>query len=242
MCLLGFFWKTLNFEVEDWVKRIACINILAFEIIQIHRKWCLPQILVILFKKNTFIHFIYQYQPSPSSSRSLAAPSPICPSPLFWKGGASLGIPFSPPPFHIHSHTHPKDSGQLILLVFLWSPYPLQVPEFFPQTSTRLLELYRMFRYGFLGVFWSAVAWSLSEDSYARILSASILECIINSIRDWFLPMGWVSHLEWLAIPSICSIFVPAHLVGRTHFVGGLLSLSFHWKSCLTIRIYILQY
>ena len=41
----------------------------------------------------------------------------------------------------------------------------------------------------------------------------------INSVRDWFLPSGcisvWVSH--WLDIPSICSIYVSAHLI-RTHF------------------------
>jgi hypothetical protein len=34
-----------------------------------------------------------------------------------------------------------------------------------------------------------AAGWSFSEDSYTRLLSASITE---YRVRDWFLPMGWV--------------------------------------------------
>ena len=45
-------------------------------------------------------------------------------------------------------------------------------------------------------------------------------QSIINSIRGWLSHMEWVSSWgsHWLAIPSVCYIFIPANLVGRTKF------------------------
>jgi hypothetical protein len=60
----------------------------------------------------------------------------------------------------------------------------------------------------------------LDEASQETVMLGSCLQAqqsIICSVRDWLSYMGcmssWVSH--WLAIPSI---FIPAHLVGRTNF------------------------
>lgn len=52
-----------------------------------------------------------------------------------------------------------------------------------------------------LGLSESTVGWSLSEDSHARLLSASITE--YHCVRDGFFPMGWVSSFAgyWLAFP-----------------------------------------
>ena len=47
---------------------------------------------------------------------------------------------------------------------------------------------------------------------------------IINSVRDWFLPMRWVSNWAcyWLSILAASALLFSAHLVGRTYF--GLMS------------------
>jgi hypothetical protein len=49
-----------------------------------------------------------------------------------------------------------------------------------------------MFSCGSLHLFPLTAGWSLSEDSYARLLPASITIQLIVS-GDWFLPMGWIS-------------------------------------------------
>jgi hypothetical protein len=62
-------------------------------------------------------------------------------------------------------------------------------------------------------------------------LSASIAE--LSLIVSGVGSMGWVSSWDspWLAVPSLFSIFTPAHLVGRAKFelkvfVGGMMSPS----------------
>jgi len=45
-----------------------------------------------------------------------------------------------------------------------------------PNSSIRILKLHSMFGYKYLVLFQSAAGWSLSEDSYARLLSANIIE------------------------------------------------------------------
>ena len=49
-------------------------------------------------------------------------------------------------------------------------------PSVYPTPSTRLSELRLMFGYASLYLSQSAVGWSLSEDSYARVLSACLTE------------------------------------------------------------------
>lgn len=76
--------------------------------------------------------------------------------------------------------------------------------------------------------------------------SLPVLVCkhnsIINSVRDWFVPMGWVSiwgsHL--LVIPAVSALsLIPTYLVGGTHFVWKILwvgncSYLRNWESCLS--------
>ena len=62
----------------------------------------------------------------------------------------------------------PKGSGQLNLLVFLWSSYPFGTLHFSPKFSVRVPKLHPLF--GFLYPSELGVAWSLSEYSHARLL------------------------------------------------------------------------
>jgi hypothetical protein len=63
----------------------------------------------------------------------------------------------------------PKDPGYLTLLT-AWHPYPLEVPQSFPQLFHKIPRLW-------VSVSVSNGCWvELSEDSYARFLSASITE------------------------------------------------------------------
>ena len=92
-----------------------------------------------------------------------------------------------------------SDSGNfqgyrlVTVLVFLWGSCPLPVSWSFLNSSTGLPELHLMFGCESLHLFPLAALWSLSEVRYARLLSASITCSIINRVRDWFLPMEWVS-------------------------------------------------
>jgi hypothetical protein len=73
-----------------------------------------------------------------------------------------------------------------------------------------------------------------ADNSYARLLSASIAN-IINSARV-ALSHGMGLKLGQLMVGhslSFCSIFIPAHLVGRTNcgskgFIARLVSQSLH--------------
>ena len=63
---------------------------------------------------------------------------------------------------------------------------------------------------------------------------------IISSVRDWCLPMGWVSSWAsyWLTTPSISAPSYPCISYKQDkfwveRFVGGLVSLSLQWGSCL---------
>ena len=82
--------------------------------------------------------------------------------------------------------------------------------------------------------------WNLSEDSYARLLSASIAEYIINSVWGWLSHMRWVSSWSshWLAVLSISAPSLFLHICRQDRFlvegfVGRLMSPSVLWKSCL---------
>jgi hypothetical protein len=81
----------------------------------------------------------------------------------------------------VQSPRAPKGPVSLILLVFLWSPSSLWVPQCFSNFSTRLPELHLMFGCGSLHLFTLAARWSLSEDSYARLLSVTITVSLIAS-------------------------------------------------------------
>jgi hypothetical protein len=77
----------------------------------------------------------------------------------------------------IQSLGAPEGLGELTLLVFLWSTCPLWVPQFFPQLFRETPELHLKFGCESFSAFVPlAAGWSLSEDSYARLLSASITE------------------------------------------------------------------
>ena len=68
-----------------------------------------------------------------------------------------------------------------------------------------------------LHLFLSAAGWSLSEDSYARLLSASITEYCQGLVLAY--GMGFKLGQSLVVHPlNLCSIFVPALLVGRTDF------------------------
>jgi hypothetical protein len=90
----------------------------------------------------------------------------------------------------------PRIQVSWLLLVFLWSPYALWIPQLFLQLVHRLSEFSLMFACGSLHLFWSVVGWRLSEDSYGRLPSANI----IYSVRNLFLLMGWFSSWasHWL--------------------------------------------
>lgn len=82
-----------------------------------------------------------------------------------------------------------------------------------PNSSTRLRKLYPMFGCGSLYLVQWAAGSNLSEDSYAKLLSLSI-KSIMSSVRDRFLPMGWLS--SWTC--HCCFIFKSVLLVGRRNF------------------------
>lgn len=89
-----------------------------------------------------------------------------------------------------------------------------------PNSFTRFPKLCLMFGRGSLHLFLSVAGWSLSKDSYARFLSASIMS-IINNENGLVLAHGMGLKLGQSLVDnslSLCSIFVPAHLVGKTHF------------------------
>lgn len=91
-------------------------------------------------------------------------------------------------------------------------------------------------------IFQSGVGWSLSEESYARLLSASIKE-----YHKYYQGLA----LSWDGAPVglvICCLLPPYQLsllhcylcISHSQdklcilgFVFGLVSTSFHWKSCL---------
>jgi hypothetical protein len=86
-----------------------------------------------------------------------------------------------------------NQESRLVDSLLLWGvPIPSGFLNTFSHIFTRLHELHLIFACGTLHLFWSAAEWSPSEDSYARLLSAGITE-YINIVRNWFLPMEWIS-------------------------------------------------
>jgi hypothetical protein len=98
--------------------------------------------------------------------------------------------------------------------------------SFSPNSSPRLPELHLMFGRRTLHLFPWAAGWNLSEDAYARFLSTkhnrvSLTEPVIG----WQFPLSLL-HLCPCASCRQGTFWIRA-------FVGGLLSLSLHWGSCL---------
>lgn len=84
-------------------------------------------------------------------------------------------------------------------------------------SSTRLIKLTLMFECESMHLFPWPAGWNLSEDSYARFLYASIT---VSFIVSEFLTHGMdheLSHSFVVHSLSLCNIFIPALLVGRTN-------------------------
>ena len=84
----------------------------------------------------------------------------------------------------------PKAPGELILIFFLWSFYPLQglKSSHPPNSSIRVFKLHSLFVDGSLHLSESAAGWSLSENVLDSRLQ--VQQNIINSVKDWYLSMG----------------------------------------------------
>ena len=69
---------------------------------------------------------------------------------------------------------------------------------------------------------------TLLEDNYAQLLSESTTKNIISNIKDWCLPMGWVSSLTGysLAIPSLSSPTFYLHFLQAGQIFGGMVICS----------------
>ena len=134
------------------------------------------------------------------------------------------------------------------LLMESLSPHPApRSPSPFPKCSTSLSELCLTCGCGSLHQL-------LGEASQRTVMLGSCLQAkqrIINSVRDWFLPMGLkLGSLVWPAIGWPFSVSAPSlslfHVCPCTScrqdqfwvkgFVGGLLSLFLYWESCLSTR------
>ena len=79
----------------------------------------------------------------------------------------------------------------------LGSSYGLPVPgealKPFPNSSKRSPVLCPMLSCGSVHLFHSGSGWTLSGDNYTKLLSGSIRKYILSNVRNWCLPMGWVS-------------------------------------------------
>jgi hypothetical protein len=106
---------------------------------------------------------------------------------------------------------------------FCWSscgdPIPLRFLNPSPNSSIRFPEVHLMFDYESLHLFQSIAGWSLSEDSYARVLYASItqyyrqcLGLVLVHGMDLKLGQSLVGHSL-----NLCSILISVLLVGRTN-------------------------
>jgi hypothetical protein len=130
-----------------------------------------------------------------------------------------------------------KGPGYLALLIFLWSPCPLQVLQSFSQLS---LKTPRVPSNVWLWMSVSFFHWLLGGASQRtdRLNSCLQAQKSINRVRDWFLPMGWVSiwgSHYWTSPSPLSYLCHCTSCKQRTFwvkgFVGGLLHLSHHWDS-----------
>jgi hypothetical protein len=68
----------------------------------------------------------------------------------------------------------------------------------------------------------------VSQKTVMLGLCLQALQSIINRIMGWLSPMGWVS--SWVSLVDrfldLCSIFIPAHLVGKANFGSRVLWLA----------------
>jgi hypothetical protein len=111
------------------------------------------------------------------------------------------------------------------LVAFLWSscgiPIIFRAFNFSPNSSIRVHDFCPLFCSGYLYIFQPATGWNIWQDSYARLLSASIPE---YQCQRLVLKLAWLLFSHPL---SLCSIFVPVFLV-----VGTNLGWKFLWLSC----------
>jgi hypothetical protein len=132
----------------------------------------------------------------------------------------------------------PRGLGYVILLVLLWSPCLVQGLQSFLQLFLRVPDLSPMF--GCWKPFQSDAEQSISEDSYAMLLSASITR--VSLIMSWIgacpwfgfkvdLKIGW-PFLQSLLHLCVCIAF-RREKFGAKSFVVELVSLYLHWGSCL---------
>ena len=109
-------------------------------------------------------------------------------------------------------------------------PVPLGVLNPFHKSSKRSPRLCPILGCGFLHLFQSGPGWILSEDNYAKLLSGSITKYTLSNVRDWILPVGWVSSWAEYSLsnppfsaPSMClHFFVERTNLGRKGFWFGL--------------------
>ena len=121
--------------------------------------------------------------------------------------------------------------------------YPFRALSLSHDSFIRFPKLHLVFGSGSLHLFQSAAGRSLSEDSHAGLRGQLCLQAqqsIMSSVRDWCLPMGWVSSWVhyWLDILSISAPSCPCISYRQDKFwvksiVDGLVSLSLHWGACL---------
>lgn len=81
-------------------------------------------------------------------------------------------------PFFIGSPVFESPQGSRLVVSFGYGVLILSESlNPFPDSSTRLSQIHLLFVCGTLHLFYPAVGWRLSENSYTRMLSASITEC-----------------------------------------------------------------
>ena len=94
-------------------------------------------------------------------------------------------------------------------------------PSILPQILPHDPELDLIFGCESLHLFQSAAGWSFLEDSYVKLLSASIAE-YYKSVRYQFLHIGGVKLTPSLIVhsPGLCDIFITEIFVDRTDFMS----------------------
>lgn len=130
--------------------------------------------------------------------------------------------------------------GLLTQLVFLWGGHSFQFLWFFPkvfQSSWTLVQILSV---------------SICQSGAGRASPRTVIRgsCLLaqygisDSVRDWcpsleWIP-GWATHCS--AITTVPALFLSLYIFrqdqfGVESFVGGLVSISLHWGSCLTTGV-----
>jgi hypothetical protein len=119
--------------------------------------------------------------------------------------------------------------------------HPSSLLTSIPHSSTRLPELRLMLGCGPVHLPPSTAAWRLSGDNYARLLSTSRVK-YHQECQGLALSQGVGLQVEQSLVGcslSLCSVFIPAHLVGKINIGLKVLwvvwypAQSLLWRSCL---------